>query len=82
LVKRLETVQVHFTLEGDGLRAKEIIMDEKLKWIPTWQTINNVSWPTKIWVKPTFKRFFLVPVTSQKKGIQSMKLIMPIKSKE
>ena len=38
-----ETVQVHFTLEGEGLSASNIhVMYEKSTWIPTWHTINYV----------------------------------------
>jgi hypothetical protein len=41
LVNKAKTVPIHFTLEVEG--PNEIIMDEKSTWIPTWQTINNIS---------------------------------------
>ena len=36
MVEKAETIQVHFTVEGEGLWPKEIIMDEKSTWIPTY----------------------------------------------
>jgi hypothetical protein len=56
LVEKAETVQVHFTLEGEGIRAQEIIMNKKSTWDLTWQTMDNGSWSTKILVRPTSKR--------------------------
>ena len=38
---RAETIQVHSTLEGEGLRAQEIIMDGRSTRIPTWQTMSE-----------------------------------------
>ena len=56
LVQKAENVQVHFTLEGEGLRARAITMDEKSTGIPTWQIMDNVSCSTKICIEPTSKR--------------------------
>jgi hypothetical protein len=36
---------------------KKIVMDEKSTWIPTWYTMDNVSWSTKWYVGPTSKRY-------------------------
>ena len=46
MIEMAETIQVHFTLEGEGLRAHYhgIVMDEKPTWIPKWTTIKCVSW--------------------------------------
>ena len=51
--RKAKIVQVHFTLEGEG--PKEIILDEKFTWNPTW-TINNASWSMRICIKFTSKR--------------------------
>ena len=50
--RRMKTVQVHFTLEGEDLRVQKIyiIMHMKSTWIPTWILIYNVSWFAKICV--------------------------------
>ena len=40
-----ETVQIHFTLEGKGLRTQNtLVMNEKLARPHDVQTINNVPW--------------------------------------
>ena len=57
--QKVEIIQVHLTLEGECLRAQTIfIMHERSAWIPTWQTMDNVSWYI-CWnlIKPTSKRW-------------------------
>ena len=44
-----------YTQGGEGLRPKEIIIDEKATWILTWQTMDNVSWSGRLCVRPTSK---------------------------
>ena len=36
LFKRVETTQVHFTHEGEGLKAQIDFMDEKSTWSHPW----------------------------------------------
>jgi hypothetical protein len=44
LIKKAETVQVHFTLGGEGPKGpKKLSWVKKCTWIPTWQIVNNVS---------------------------------------
>ena len=32
-------------------------MDENSTWSPTWRTMDKVSWPPRIYIRPTFKRW-------------------------
>ena len=55
--KKAKTVQVHFTLEGEGLRAKSNYHGWKVH-MGSYMAgyINNVSCFSKIFVRPTSKR--------------------------
>ena len=56
LVEKAKADQIHFTLEGEGLRVQRYHHDEKSTWIPTWHAINNVSRFAIICVMLTSKR--------------------------
>ena len=56
LVEKVETIEVHFTLEGEVLRVQKNYHVWKSTWIPTWQTMTNVSWFARTCVKPISKR--------------------------
>ena len=57
LVANAMTIQLHFTLELDGLRDQGSLNG----WKPTcsliWHALHNVSWSTGFCVKPTSKRW-------------------------
>ena len=55
LVEKVETNQVHFTPEGEYLRAQRNYHGWKT-WIPTWKTINNVSCFARFCIKSTSMR--------------------------
>jgi hypothetical protein len=55
LVKKLETIQVHFTLDLEGPRDPQICKEEKSTWPPTQHQVNNVLRFTGYCIGP-FKR--------------------------
>jgi hypothetical protein len=62
LVEKEETIQVHFTLEGEGQKSKEKSMNEKFTWSPTWQVVDKGAWSAGICVRATSKRWDLTKV--------------------
>jgi hypothetical protein len=55
--EKAETVQDHFTLGGEGLKAPKKFVDEKSTRSPTWRIMDKGAWSTGICVRPTSKRW-------------------------
>ena len=56
LVKMPKTVQIYFTLEGEGLGTQRKHHAWKVYMNSYMQTMDNVSWYAGIYIRPTFKK--------------------------